>query len=294
MNTVQLFQRIGRKARGGDFTKLSMAEANDVIEAANTAIQQAYSALPAYFREITEGFVLPAPLPITFPITQFAQTLSSDVFTNDQIGQSIVISGDPAWNQILGPNQLLNPYMGATNPAVTATIYGDAIYSRRYPFERIIANPRFANQTQVPFYRSEISPGNSGRANWLYMQQVGMPLSWWTQPLGNSQGNNPLLVLRFSPAPDQAYSINVRMSYWPRRLLYSDYQSASDVTMPDQFIETVLMPLALRALMATPVWIKGDDDADVVIRAAAAEEHAKNQLGQVASPSNRVFTPIGF
>ena len=293
MNTVQLLQRIARRARSGDFTKLSMAEANDVLEAANTAIQQTYNALPAYFREITEGFVLPAPQPVTLSMTQYSSKLPAGVFTDAQIGCSLALDGDPAWNTVIATDTLLNPYMGLSG-VVNGTLYGDSCYSMRYPFERIIANPRFANQSQIPIFRSEISPGNSGRANWLYMQQVGLPLTWWTQQMGNSQGSNPLLVLKFAPAPDQAYSINVRMSYWPKRLLYSDYQNATVITVPDQFIESVLIPLAHQALMATPVWVKGDNDSDVATKAAEATLFAKNQLGQVASPSNRVMTPVGY
>lgn len=295
MTTVQLFHRIGRRARGGDFTKLSMTEQTDIAEAANTAIQELYNAAPSYFKEITEGFLLPAPQAITLAVVQYSNALSSSVFTDAQIGRSVQLDGDPAWNQIVSPDTLLNPYMGETG-TVNGTIYGDAVWSTRYPFDRIIGNPTFAKPVG-PFGAGagQMARVNSGGiGSWWLQQNIGIPAAWWVQMLGNSQGNEPLLVLRFAPAPSIAYSINVRMAYWAKRLTLSDYNAASTITVPDQFLESALVPLALRAFMSSPTWqIRGDENR-IEARAQDALLFCRNQYGQPAVPNNRVATPFGY
>ncbi len=291
MTTVELFHRIGRRARGGDFTKLALTEQGDIIEAANTALQSVYNLLPAYFKEITEGFALPAPALTTLAMEQYSQEVSTDAFTTAQFGRTIVIAGDPAWNQIVGTNRLLNPYMGQTGDQA-ATIYGDAVYSDRYPFERVIGNPKLANQ-QGAMINPELQRVNGG-PGWFYQQSLGVPNIWWPQYLGNSQGNEPLLVLRFSPAPSIAFAINVKLSYWPKRLTLFDYQAATTIPVPDQFLEMCVMPIALEALMSTPIWDTRNDDANISLRAEAARVTAKNQPVTASSPNNRIFTPVGY
>jgi len=293
IRTVQLFNRIGRRARGGDFTKLSMNEQEDIMEAANAALQRLYNALPTYFKEQTQGFVLPAPLAITgVGVTQFGKTVTGYTFTSAQFGQTVVLDGDPGWNQIIGTNDLLNPYMGSTG-TVNGTIYGNAIYSQTYPFDRVIGNPQYANGSQSVLYQNSIVTAGTA-PSWYLNQQVGFPQVCWTQVFGNSQGNTPLMVLCFAPAPDQAYAINVRMAFWPKRLTLADYDSNTEIVVPDQFIEPSLIPMAIQAFMGSPAWQDRGDERAVEMRGDKGEAFAKNQLGSIGSPNNRVFTPCGY
>jgi hypothetical protein len=291
MKVVWLYSRIARRSRNGDYTKLSFMEQQDVADAANAALTQLYDALPSYFKQMTEGFSLPGPKPITLSVVHNSPELSSSVFTDEQIGRSIVLVGDPNWNQVIATDRLLNPYMGPTGTA-NGTLYGDAVYSQRYPLDRIVGNPTFANPSLGFFTARELIRCNV--PGWPWAQQVGMPRSWWTQTLGNSQGNEPLLVLRVSPAPDQEYVINVRSAYWSKRLLPQDYTDNTIIPVPDQFLESILIPLALQAFMASPAWNPGPDDNRVIERAQAALQMAKNQYAMPGVPNNRIFTPIGY
>lgn len=293
MTTIELMHRIGRRARGGDFTLLSMTEQVDLLDSANNAIQHIYNALPIYFKEQTVGFLLPLPRDVTFTATQYSNQLSSDVFAPDEFGRSVVLEGDSAWNQVVGPSTMLNPYMGATG-VVTGKVYGDAVWSDRYPFDRIIGDPKFSVTNPGVWGTQILRRGQPDY--WRYQQQIGRPQTWWIQPLGNSQGNEPLLVLRVAPAPASAYAIDVRLAFWAKRLLLSDLTSASTLPIPDQFLETALLPLAIRALMNTPIWQSrgAEDDKTVKENAADAIAFLKNQPGQVGAPDNRSGTPIGF
>lgn len=295
ITTIELCNRIGRRARGGDFTKLSMNEQGDILEAANAALQRLYNALPTYFKEQTQGFVLPAPIQIaSIGVTQFGKTVTGYTFTEAQFGQTVVLDGDPAWNQIIGTDDLLNPYMGDTG-TVGGTIYGNAIHSTTFPLDRIISNPQFANQNLFPMASFTIATANGyGQSPWLWFGQVGVPNVWWPQVFGNSQGNKPIMVLRFAPAPQQAYSVNVRIGFWPKRLTLTDYDDNTELPVPDQFIEKSLLPMCAQEFMASPAWESRNDEALIEARGNSGETFARNQLGQIGSPSNRVFTPVGF
>lgn len=294
MTTVELFHRIGRRARGGDFTRLSMSEQSDLMQAANVALQTLYGLLPNAYKEQTQGFVLPAPATVSLAVTQYSQTVAASSFTAAQIGRSIVLPGDGNWNQIIDTDKLLNPYMGASG-TVSATVYGDAFYSTDYPLDRIVGNPRFPSGGSATVLNRELIPvSNPSSWNWLSQQTTGTPQFWWTQSIGFSQGKEPIIVFRVMPAPTSAYALSVRISYWPKRLTLADYTDAARVPVPDQFIDTVLVPLALQALMATPVWDGKGDDKKIDAQAADARRFIQLQAPQLGPVANRIFTPLGY
>ncbi len=295
----QLFHRIARRSRTADFTKLSMSELTDVLEAANIALQKVFSSLPVRFKEQTQGFALPGPLALTaVGVTQFSKTVTAATFTAAQLGATVRLDGDPQWNQVLGTDTLLNPYMGATG-AVSGTVYGDACFSEDYPFDRILGNPRFPNQGTWPWTINPLnSPGWMGMGAaygwWLLPQSTGVPITWWTQEMGISQGRGPAVILKFAPLPNIAYPVSVRFTFWPRRLTLTDYLSGSTVVVPSQFVEPGLIPLALEAFMSSPAWkVRGDEDR-VWQNARDAEKYLTSQPAQIGPPNNRIYTPLGF
>lgn len=295
ITVVQLFHRMARRLRGGDFTKLSMTEQTDLQDAANAALMRLYNILPNYFKEQTQGFVLPGPKNVAnVGVVQFGKFVTGLVFTEAQFGQTIVLEGDAGWNQIVGTDELLNPYMGDTG-VVTGVIYGNAIHSDTFPLDRIIGDPQYANQNMLPICRNTMVAASSPPANtWWWAQSVGPPQTWWPQVFGNSQGKKPIMVMRFAPAPDQAYAINVRIGFWPKRLTLADYDNATELVAADQFIESALIPMALQELMVSPAWTIRGDEKMIDSKGDKGELFAKNQLGQIGVPANKVFTPIGY
>jgi hypothetical protein len=296
MTVYQLCERIARRSRTGDLTKLAFTEQMDVLQAANAALQRAYNALPAYFKEQTQGFTLPAPVTLNnVTVINGSTAMSTGIFNPSQIGQTIQIAGDPQYNQIIGTQNLLNPYTGPSGTAATATIYGDAVYSTSYPFDRIIGNPRFTNIGVIPITPVEMSKAGE-QWTYLYQQTIGQPMTWWVQHLGNSQGAQPILVMKFAPYPDQAYSIKVRLAFWPMRYLITDMQGATTLNVPDQFLEKALIPMAIQEFMTSEQWksISPENDDRCEKRGDEGEQFLRLQIADPAAPANRIFTPLGY
>lgn len=297
MTTIELAQRVARRTRTGEFTALALTEQMDVLQAINSALMKGYDKLPTYLREQDQGFTLPAPATLyNVTVVNGSTALSSSIFDPSQIGRTVVIAGDPQYNQILGTSTLRNPYMGPSGTAATATIYGDALFSTSYPFDRVIGNPRYPLQPYSNLTPMVMSRQTAMGWSWLFQNQIGRPITWFPQYMGNSQGNNPLLVLRFAPLPDQAYPIFVTLSLWPRRLLLQDLLAATTITVPDQLLESGLVPLAIRELMTSPIWksISPANDSLCEARGVEALEFLKNQVADPAAPFNQVYTPIGY
>jgi len=298
----QLFHRLARRSRTGDFTKLSLTELTDIVEAANVGIQKVYNALPIYFREQTQGFVLPAPVTISTDVTQYSKTVSDSTFTAAQFGATVRLDGDPAWNQVIGTNELLNPYLGESG-TVSGTVYGDSLFSSTYPMDRIIGGPRFPNPNQALWPIDPLSGqggqgwwGNGVYGAWLWRNSMGIPTAWWPQVFGNSQGHAPMVVLKFAPMPTTAMTVNVRMSFWPKRVTLADYLAATTLPCPSQFIEPALIPMCREAYMDSPSFLSRGprDDAAMMQKAEFAENYLRSQPAYISTPNNRIVVPLGF
>lgn len=295
ISMIEACARLGRRTRDGDFASLTMTEQVDLITALNAAQQRLFNALPPYFKEKTVGLVIPAPVAIaSIGVVQFAQAVTGFSFGTAQFGQSVQLGTDPQWNQIIGPANLLNPYMGASG-TVTGTIYGNAAFPTDYPFDHVIGNPQFADQTLAGLFPINMALNNGGQAaDWIYQQNIGRPTAWWTQVFGGSQGVTPLMVMRFAPAPDQAYAIKVRLGFWPKRLTLTDYINNSQLIIPDQFIEPAFIKMALQEFVASPAWVVKGDEKEVDARGDEGESFVRLQVQSIGVPSNRMGTPRGY
>lgn len=290
MTIIQYMAKIARAAKNPDVASMSFDERQDVLDAANAATNDLYEKSPTFLREITEGFMFAAPTTIPLNVTFGSTSVGQGTFAESMLGCSIVIPGDPGWNQIQSDGTLQNPYVGPTASAVVATVYGDAVFSTRYPFDRILSNPQYADRRFASMLSRGLSRISDNGERRIFENAVGRPRYWWVQQLGVSQGNQPSLVIRVSPAPDQAYAIKIRMAYWAKRMYPSDYDAGTVVTIPDNLLESVLVPIAKRFLITTPTFNKEMKD-DVLDAAQRADASAAKQNPQPAQQPVFLGTP---
>lgn len=296
ISLVEVCARLGRRTRAGDFSSLNFTEQADMLAAINAALQRTFNVLPIYFKEKTVGVLLPAPLAIaSIDVVQYSKDITGYAFTSEQIGQTVQLGSDPQWNQIVAPQSLLNPYMGIS-ANVTGTIYGNATYSTETPFDHIIGNPQFADQTLAGLFPINMAVQNGGQnMDWIYQQNIGRPTAWWTQVMGGSQGQSPLMVMRFAPAPDTAYAIKVRIGVWPHRLLINDYNSNTALVVPEQFIEPAFIKMCMQEFSSSPA-CNADPETkkQMIIDGKEGELYLKNQVQVIGVPMNRQGTPRGY
>lgn len=287
MTTQQLAERLARRLKKGTLTSLSMPTTMDVVEAINSGLQECYELLPAWQRRTTVSLTLPAPVTASLIVAAGSVDLGDEggQFTSAQIGRSVVVAGDPNWNEVQSTAKLLDEYNG-TSGTRSATIYGDSASNGLLNFDGLAGHPRLADTRETLI---QFNPRAAGRAG-----EVGVPRYYWIEPAAASLGAVPSIYLRVSPAPDRAYVLRVDMEFRPFVVTLPDLHAATVIPLAEPLFHRALIPLCESNLIRSPEWAD-DSKARLVLDAAdAAREHLSNQRPSPSVPSNRVFTPAGY
>jgi hypothetical protein len=287
MTTYELAERLARRLKKERFDKLSMAEVMDIVEAINAGLQECYELLPPWMRRTTVSLTLAAPATLNISVVNGSVDLAdgAGVFTEAQIGRSVVVAGDPNWNEVQSATKLLDEYQGSTG-VKSATVYCDSIYSDVTNFEGLTSHPRFADS------REELIQFNARAAE--LPAEIGEPRYYWMEPAGSSLGATPAVYLRFFPAPDVAYVLRVDMEFRPSVISYATLNQAATIPLAANLLHRALLPLCELQLLRSPQWRDRSIAADVKEAAQAARAFLMNQRTSAAVPSNRVFTPAGY
>lgn len=287
MTTFELAERLARRLKKGHFTALSMAAAMDVLEAINAGLQECYELLPAWQRKTTVSLTVAAPVSVNLSVVHGSVDLAGggSIFTEAQIGRSVVVAGDTNWNEVQSTTKLLDEYQGETG-VKAATIYGDSVYNDLTSFEGFISHPRLADS------REELIPFNPRAAE--RQAEIGRPRYYWTEPAAAALGATPPVYLRVFPAPDRAYVLRVDMEFRPAVLRYASLHAASTIPLADQLLHRALIPLCEVRLLRSPEWGDASKNNLVLEDAKSARGFLFNQRPAAAVPANRVFTPAGY
>jgi hypothetical protein len=194
----------------------------DVALALTQALQEIASVGPLEARE-TPGFaVLHAPAAITLSVTAQSNAISSvSGWQNWMQGCTVRIGGDDQDNELLSNTTLARAYMGSSDSGVAATVYGDTITlddtigkvaaplwlpnemplwpaKDRFEFLRLGGYPLVTDvngmATGLPFYL-------------YYRKPVARPWTWFIDGAYDASLGYTQRRIRFSPMPDQAYSV---------------------------------------------------------------------------------------
>lgn len=285
VTTIEAAGRLARHMRGGDFTKLSVSEVGDIRQSMNAGLMLLYTLLPERFRRTPVSVMLGGPRNVSVDVTNGSADLGNSPFTTDEIGQSVVVDGDANWNEITAVNALMDAYLGNTG-SKNAVIYNDSALDATYSFERMVTLPTLTEQ------RKQLLPMNARDAGWL--PSIGMPRYFWVEDLSAAIGGEPRFVVRVFPAPDRAYNLKIVLSLWPSRNSLADLITPKRLYVPDEFYESVYIPLCLGHLTLSPAWGNPDSIKGILAAAADARGLAVMQPGQTSVPKNRVETPCGY
>lgn len=289
MTIIEAVSRMARHHTRRDYSALTAPELADAVLALNTGMQELYQKLSPEYRQKPVSVLVPAPRVVTISATYGSKALGSAVFTEEEVGRSVMTSADTVRHRAGGVAALADAWLGTTGDH-DVTVYGDAVAGDDFPFERMVGAPAILvgegrERVLVPHQPepTDMWAGSLGG--------VGEPRAYWLESQGNSQGVEPIVVMRLLPLPDRAYRLRYVASLAPRRIRFPDVETGAPLPVPDNFADA-LIPLALLNLVGVPGW--------AVDAAAAREAYARAmrfvEMSRVRlDPApRRVGTPVGY
>lgn len=290
MTTIEAVSRLARHHTRKNFSALSVPEVVDAMQALNVAAQELYQRLPPAFRQRTVRLLVPAPRGVSLVAASGGANLGVAVFNPDEVGRSVVSSGDSVRHRVAGPATLADAWLGAAG-AHQATVFGDAIAGDGYPFERLVSGPALLLGDGRERILAPMDPIEQERHEPSLLGGIGEPRAYRLEPQGNSQGAEPIILLRLFPLPDRAYRIRYVASFAPPRIHLPDLEAASPLPVPDHYADA-LIGLAVPHLAGLPGWTVNPASARA-LRDAALNFIDRNRL-PLGSAANRVGTPRGY
>jgi hypothetical protein len=282
MNTLQLGQRLLRRLTIKDMSLLSAEHALEIVDAINGATQKVYHLLPhIYKRRKISGSVLPE---YTKDVqATYNSTTTDEVFTFAERGRTIFIGDDSRPNQIVGDDQLLNPFLGSTGTH-TATIMGDCLHIAEN-IERIVTNPMLDTGHQLMPVPNEL---------FARTQQKGRPTHYSIAPAGISQAQTPSFYLRLSHYPQTHYHIAFFADVAPRHMAFADLSEPKPLPIQNDHIESILLPFIFERLTDCNLWEDKSTVEKIKDTAEQAVQMAQLIPPQIEPQQRYVGTPHGY
>lgn len=287
MTILQLANRVCRRLKLRDVYALNADDAQEVVDAINSAISEFTMLAPATYRQVKSvRYKLEAPREITLNVTQGSTTAST--LDGDLVGRSIKLENDSAMNKVASGNTLANAYAGPTG-SVRATLYGDVV-TLEDNFSRFVGQPYLYDEGNFlhGLYRLNEEVSYLGEAI------SGVPLRFVVEALGQSAGASPSCLLRMIPMPHKAYSVTATMEVRPKQFTIAQLTTNALLPMPGEHATTIVYPMALYRLTTGSLWPKDSDPKGIT----QDYQRALDLLSRIPSDQgptfNKVLTPHGY
>lgn len=262
----------------------------ELLDAINGGLQKMHALAPSHSKTTVGSLYLEAPVTISLGLTSGSADITDYTFTVDQLYRTIRIAGDTIDNQIVGDNELLHPYTGATGTA-SAVIYCDAV-SIPEPYEEMIGDPRVIETNRI--VRHDANFEGYGIPNG---QRSACEPRFYRMEANASNQNPPApAVIRFDTLPDKAYRMESRFMLAPVRVTFPDMLSeVSDVPLRTELVESYLLPIARGILSHSRLWRDKEEKSAARSSAESAEvRYALLAPKHLATPRNRTRTRPGW
>ena len=258
----------------------------EVLITINAALQEICAEGPSALTEKSVAEVLRPPASITVSVEQYSKAVTvTSGWVSWMQGCTVRIAGDTQDNRFLrqhdigATTSLMSPYMGTTG-IVSATVYGDALPLPNYylnilgPIElpdrclHLAADPA-AFRHGSDFYRSGYVVEESYST--FQTKAVGTPVLALVDADYDATRESLPYYLRVNPMPDRAYPITFRVKLTPLAFTMDDIESGDYETDPDSIIpqdwnESVLLPIALQRWQAHPSCVLGPTQREEIAR----------------------------
>lgn len=272
MTTFQIAHTLARHTSAGELPKANASLRLEVLQAINAALQKVYRRMPAAHKITTLSLTLKAQQTVAVELpNRYTNFLTAPAFTAAMRGCTVFVTDDPQPNEIVAPNALLDEFTGNALSG-NAVVHSDAIPIFDV-IERLAGDPHIyrAGQVATILYRAEMDFDKLPKV-------TGRPARYRLEPCGTGQGADPEFILRVWPMPDAEYKVRLQAELATARITFEQVtQTAVDLPLNERLCESVLLPVAIGELTASPDW-RGND--------SLARERADRALAEMAMPGN--------
>ncbi len=289
MTTLALAHSLARHLREKDLTVMHAAAKGDILRAINAGLQKIARWMPMESKASAVSGTLRAAATVAFTFeARYLNETTAHVFTAAQKGCTVLLGDDPARNEIVGTNAVLDEYLG-TALTGTATIYGDAVQIFEVIKRALSAPVLTHNGNQV---RELVKRQEGSR---ILQHAIGRPELYWLEPVGSSQGGDPCYFFKVWPMPDTDYKFRFDAELAPARVTFDQItQRPADIALPEDTIESCLVPIALGELVTSPEWENPATIQIILGNATEALGGLRLQPAGFAAPFNIIGTPEGW
>jgi hypothetical protein len=293
MKIVAFARRLARDLKTQDLATLAAEDRIEIIDAINGALAVMHAHAPPHSKIVTAALTLQAPTTGSVTVAEGETTLGGYAPTEDDVFCTIRIDGDGGDNEITPDGSLLFPYAGASGSR-SFTLYHDAA-SLPEPIEEIIEDPEDIDTLE----RLTQDAARSSRqlsAVRSRTKQTGDPRRWWIEENAANRAGDPPSVFRVDTLPLRLIRLRCEVSNGPARVSFQSLlHGDAEIPMRAELIEAYLLPIARGNLTSSSLWRKPEMAASIDRKAEAAESRFASLAPKtLATPSNRVFTPMNY
>lgn len=269
MQTIELLRRATRHLTVKDPDKMEPSQRIELVDALNEAINRFYEVAPDCYRRTTCTELLSAPELVEIGVTGGDFNLASGSFTSAQRGRSILIPGDPIYNEIVAPDQLLRAYRGVTSTQ-TATVYSDCVTFRDFKVQRIVNRPRIVDTNTELVDAERYHSPDSRDTRWHRGgpgRTLGDPRAFWIDYVGGTIAtgtNDAVMLVRLDPVPARELAIEMDIHILAANYGMSAISTPIETPIHASVSADAFQPLMEVALMRSSMWA-GSDRVDAAL-----------------------------
>tara|TARA_B100000902_G_C27289515_1_gene906366 strand:+ start:1142 stop:2023 length:882 start_codon:yes stop_codon:yes gene_type:complete len=293
MTTTEIAQRLLRYTRHRDLSNVPADDALDLLEAVAGGLNDWFSLVPTDFKRKTRTATLKKSTTLAGCVfKQGSKDFTPSADLSDFIGCSCRVVLDGKYNRIVAPGKLL--FEAESSGSLSLEYWKDAVHLGRAL--RLVNSPLVRGKKLRMWNdkdRDHRTYNNSIVLDGHFNDNIdtGEPRRFWVDIDDHDGEGSPRFMLRVWPLPDDNEQIVYDLESYAPRYGPSSLKTPEQLPVPDEYCEAIVLPLAARELMASPIF-EGDKNA-VEEKGKRAEMRAM-KLVPVSANMNHIYTPGGW
>ena len=292
MTTTDLAQRLLRYTKFSDLANVPADDALEILEAISTGIRDWCMLVPTDFRRRSITGTLKAKATLggcVFKAGSKEFTPSANL--NAFIGATCQIAGESEYNRIVDNGKLL--FEAETSGSGSLEYWRDFIDLGRA--SRLVSAPlirgnrlRMWNDQDRDHHTGNLAGPDFWRTQ--DSSATGEPRRYWVDT-ENSSNTSPRFIVRMWPLPNKNEQVSLDVDIHAPRYGLTTLKNPEHIPIPDEYCESIILPLAARELLASPMF---SGNASAVDQRGKRAERRASALIPVSATSNKVYTPANW